>query len=251
MAPSCLKNCPSQKPSPEKVRLYFGALRDQKDAMSDLQAAVNQTDKALALLSARRNMILEEKDDTEEAINRLDGEQKSARGNLKAELGGLRGQVKGAFGLSLDTFFNCLFQLAFINVHEPANALDMGTRLGLAGAMGLGQAGMMATSQLGLMVKEAKENVLTKSGERINKDWMLEQIEVVREDADLQAEFTKRENGMFSKEGSARLLVERAAFNGDLRLGTVRAVQSDMPIGFLPCVSRVRLLGSRALQWIL
>jgi hypothetical protein len=41
---------------------------------------------------------------------------------------------------------------------------------------------------------------------------MLEQIEVVKEDADLQAEFTKRENGMFSKEGSARLLVELDKF---------------------------------------
>ena len=99
-------------------------------------------------------------------------------------------------GLSLDTHFNCLFQLAFINVHEPANALDMGTRLGMAVGAAVGQAGIMAASQLGLMIKEAKENVLTKSGQRINKDWMLEQIEVVKEDADLKSEFTKRENGM-------------------------------------------------------
>ena len=196
----------------EKTRLYFDALRDQKDATNDLQAAVNQTDKALALLSARKSKILEERNNAEESIKRLDGEQKSARENLKAELDGLKGQVKQAFGLSLDTFFNCLFQLAFINVHEPANALDMGTRLGMAGGAAVGQAGIMAASQLGLMIKEAKENVLTKSGERINKDWMLEQIEVVKEDADLKSEFTKRENGMFSTQGSDRLLVELDKF---------------------------------------
>ncbi len=214
----------------EKTGLYFEALRDQKDATNDLKAAVNQTDKALAVLRARKSKILEERNDTEQAINQLDGTLKSARENLKAELNGLKGQVKGAFGLSLDTFFNCLFQLAFINVHEPANALDMGKRSGMAGGAGVAevaeagmmaggagvaqvaQAGMMAASQLGLMIKEAKENVLTKSGERINKDWMLEQIDVVEEDADLKAEFTKRENGMFSTQGSDRLLVELDKF---------------------------------------
>lgn len=196
----------------EKANAYFSALRDQKDAMSDMQAAVNQTDKALALLNVRKNKILEEKNDTSDEITRLDAEQKAARQDLKNELDGLTRQVKEAFGLSTDTFFNCLFQLSFINVHEPANALDMGTRLGLAGGMGLAQAGTMAASQLGLMLKEAHDNVLTKSGESINKDWMLEQIEVVKEDANLQAEFTKRENGMFSQEGSARLLVDLVKF---------------------------------------
>ncbi len=218
----------------EKTRLYFDALRDQKDATSDLQAAVDQTDKALALLSARKSKILKDRNDTEEAIKGLDGEQKSARENLKAELNELQGQVKGAFGLSPETFFNCLFQLAFINVHEPANALDKGTRPAMAGGAGvaqeaaagvaevaeagvapvaqLAQAGMMAASQLGLMIKEAHENVLTKSGEHINKDWMLEQIDVVEEDADLKSEFTKRENGMFSTQGSDRLLVELDKF---------------------------------------
>ena len=83
---------------------------------------------------------------------------------------------------------------------------------GGAGVAQVAQAGMMAASQLGLMIKEAKENVLTKSGERINKDWMLEQIDVVEEDADLKAEFTKRENGMFSAQGSDRLLVELDKF---------------------------------------
>jgi hypothetical protein len=196
----------------EKVRLYLSALRDQKDATNDLQAAVNQTDKALALLSARKNKILEELNDTSETINRLDDPERSARKALQIELAALEGQIKGAFGLSLDTFFNCLFQLAFINVHEPANALDKGARLGLAGTWGVGQAGMMAASQLGVMIKEAKENVLTKSGERINRDWLLEQVDVVKEDADLKAELTKREDGMFSKEGSERLLVKLDKF---------------------------------------
>ena len=67
----------------EKTRLYFDALRDQKDATNDLQAAVNQTDKALALLSARKSKILEERNDAEEAIKRLDGEQKSRQGKLE------------------------------------------------------------------------------------------------------------------------------------------------------------------------
>src|SRR5262245_31455652 len=111
--------------------------------MSDMQAAVNQTDKALALLNVRKNKILEPKNKTEEEISRLDTKQKDGRQDLKNELAVLIGEVKDAFGLSPETFFNCLFQLSFINVHEPANAIDMGTRLGLAGGMGLAQAGTM------------------------------------------------------------------------------------------------------------
>ena len=52
---------PTQRTS-EKTGLYFEALRDQEeDATNDLKAAVNQTDKALAVLRARKSKILDEK----------------------------------------------------------------------------------------------------------------------------------------------------------------------------------------------
>lgn len=225
----------------EKAELYFDALRDQKDATNDLQAAVNQTNKALALLNVRRDKILESLSETSAEISNLDSEQKAAKKGLKQELDNMKFEVKKAFGLTPETFLNCLFQLSFINVHEPANALDMGTRLGLAGGMGLVQAGAMATSQLGLMIKEAKENVLNSSGERINQKLLLDQIETIADDADLQAEFTKRESGILGKEGSARLLVDLAKFRDLCKqfygLGNARTVREKLD-GYIDTITK-------------
>jgi hypothetical protein len=215
----------------EKAKLYFGSLRDQRDATRDLQAAIDQTDKVMALLTTRKNKILGELNETSQAINKFDSEQKSARQHLGQSLDGLKQQVKDAFGLSPETFFNCLFQLSFTNVHEPANKLVTGE--GLVGTMGVGQAGAMAVSQLGLMAREAAKNVLDKSGEPINKNLILDQIQAIAEDADLKSEFTKRADGFLRTAGSARLIVELDKFRDLCKqfygsLSDARAVRQEL-----------------------
>ena len=129
-----------------------------------------------------------------EKIARLDSEVGSKKEDLKKTLDGLTSQVRDAFGLSVDTFFNCLSQLSFTNVHEPASALAMGV------------------SQVGTMAREAVTKVLNRHGEPVSKSWMLDQIEVIDEEADLRSEFKNRADGSLSYEGSARLLVQLDKF---------------------------------------
>jgi hypothetical protein len=190
---------------------YFASGRDQKDRVRDLQAAAEKTDDALSLLTARKSKIKTDLGDTLKEINKFDSDQqKSAKNDLYPALKGLEDQVKEAFGLNVDTFFNCLFQLSFTNLHEPINAFTLGKNL--TGAMSLVQAGTMAVSQLGLMVHEATSNVLTKSGEPVKRELILDQIEVLKKDADLRSEFKRLADGILSHEGSDRLLVELDRF---------------------------------------
>ncbi len=225
----------------KKTKLYFDAIRADRDATNDLQAALNQTDKALALLNVRKENFRKELSETTGTINKLDSEQNALKQDLKQELETFKDEVKAAFGLTPDTFFNCLFQLSFINVHEPANALDTGAGLGLAGKMGLAQAGAMGASQLGLMIKEANENVINGFGERINKKLLLDQVETIAAGADLNAEFAKREDGILSTEGSARLLVDLAQFREVCKqfygLGNARTIREDLD-GYIDTITK-------------
>jgi hypothetical protein len=169
-------------------------LRDHKDATNDLKKAVEFQDTSLALLDARKKKIFEEYNKTLGDINTLDDKRKDARRELFTMLDSFEKAVMDTFRVRTDTFFNCLSQLSFTNVHEPVSALAMGV------------------SQVGVMVDEANKNVLTDAGDTINKKWLVDQVEAVKEDADLRSEFQKRADGFISDEGSFRLLVRLDKF---------------------------------------
>jgi hypothetical protein len=176
---------------------YFNSLREEKDAVNDLRAAIQMTDRSLGLLNSRIGGITTElygQNGVWNKIGALDSKLKSKKNGLKTKLDRLATQIDTAFGLSVDTFFNCLSQLSFTNVHEPVSALAMGV------------------SQIGTMGREARTKVLNKHGEPLSKNWVLEQIEVIREEADLKSEFKHRADGSLSHQDSDRLLVQLDKF---------------------------------------
>jgi hypothetical protein len=59
---------------------------------------------------------------TETEIDDLDRATIAKKAELNARLKAFESDVKAAFGLSVDTLFNCLSQLSFVNVGEPARA---------------------------------------------------------------------------------------------------------------------------------
>jgi hypothetical protein len=142
-------------------------------------------------------------DKEDQAIGKLDKELRDKmRPDLEVKLKALVESVKSAFGLSWETFFNCLSQLSFINVHQPPKTATMLEKVG-----GPASAVAMGVSQVGAMITEGVKSVLTDSGEPVNKDLVLTQIEVIGEEVNLKSEFTRLASGMLSKEGSSRLLV--------------------------------------------
>jgi hypothetical protein len=167
----------------DKAKPYFDSLREERNATNDLQAAVGMTEKALEFLNARIGKITTDlygEFGVWHKIHKLDSQMGSKKEELKKTLDTLKQQVTDAFGLSVDTFFNCLSQLSFMNVHEPASALAMGV------------------SQIGTMSREAITKVLNKHGEPTSKSWLLDQIEVIDEEADLRSEFEHRADGSLS-----------------------------------------------------
>ena len=187
----------------DTVGPYFKSLHAETDEINKLQTAIGMTDKSLALLNTRisdTKAALYGKNKVWDTIDDLNTKLGSKTKNLKKKLGGFAKQVDEAFGLSVDTFFNCLSQLSFTNVHEPASALAMGV------------------SQLGTMGREARTKVLNKYGEPVNKSWLLDQIEVIGEEADLKSEFKRRADGSLSHEGSDRLLIQLDKFRDQCKL---------------------------------
>ena len=187
---------------------YFLALSQQTDATSSLRNAVTKAAGQLDYLNAQKAKINRDLGKTAETIqNDYDQPLQAAKPALNAALETFGTEVKKAFGLSWATFFNCLSMLSFANVNEPINATKTLTKVG-----GYASAAAMAGSQLGAMINEGFNNVLNDSGEPINKNLILQQIDVIKSDVDLQSEFTRRGDGFFNAAGSARLVVELTQF---------------------------------------
>jgi hypothetical protein len=186
---------------------YFTALREKKNATNDLAAAIETTGSQISLLSTRKEKLKGELDKTSDTIDELNKQLNQTE--LAEKMRNFEVQIKSAFGLSLQTFFNCLGMLSFMNVNEPRNAINTLTKAG-----GYASAGAMGVSQLGSMINEGVNNVLNDSGEPVPKNYVLTQIEVIKGDIRLQSEFQRRENGFLAADPSKRLVVELDRFRG-------------------------------------
>jgi hypothetical protein len=189
---------------------YFASLHDNKNDTADLAAAITTTSSQISLLSERKTKIRGELDKTSGTIDELDG--KLNQNELADKLRKFETQIKSAFGLSWQTFFNCLGMLSFMNVNEPRNATNTLTKVG-----GYASAGAMAASQLGAMINEGVNKVLNDSGEPVSKNYVLTQVEVIKGDVRLQSEFQKRQNGFLTADSSKRLVVELDRFRSMCR----------------------------------
>ena len=187
---------------------YFASLRDNKNETNDLDAAIGTTDSQISLLSGRKSKLRELLDETARKIGELD-KKLTNQTELANKMKSFESQIKSAFGLSWQTFFNCLGMLSFMNVNEPRNAINTLTKVG-----GYASAGAMAASQLGAMINEGVDKVLNDSGEPVPKNYVLTQVEVIKGDIRLQSEFKKRENGFLQADSSKRLVVELDRFRG-------------------------------------
>ena len=196
---------------------YFTALKEQRDATNDLRTAVDKVKSHTTFLNARKAEIGRKLKDVGNKIDNLNDELKTGKSAVDTKLRGLTVEVKEAFGLSVETFFNCLSQLSFVNPHEPASA------------------GAMAVSQLGAMLSEGMQSVLDNSGVPVKKSFLLDQIEVISQELPLRAELARRAdaNGYLSKGDSYRLLVGLDKF-GELlkefyqKLPEARAVRQTL-----------------------
>ncbi|MBV9672709.1 MAG: collagen-like protein, partial [Verrucomicrobia bacterium] len=183
---------------------YFKALRENKNDTNDLDAAITMTGSQISVLSTRKSALKKNLDETIDKIKVWDKQLKGKeQKDLPDKMRKFEEQIKSAFGLSWQTFFNCLGMLSFMNVNEPRSAINTLTKVG-----GYASAGAMAASQLGAMITEGVDKVLNDAGEPVNKNYVLTEVEVIKGDIRLYSEFKKRENGFLQADSSKRLVVE-------------------------------------------
>ena len=109
---------------------YFAALHDQKDAMADLNTALTNYSGQVNFIQSKADRASADCDDLEQKIGTLNTDLKTKRKNLVGTLDGFAANVRSAFGLSIETLFNCLSQLSFVNLSEPVHSLSNFTKFG-------------------------------------------------------------------------------------------------------------------------
>lgn len=190
-----------------KARAEYLAKTNELSTRRDkLKGVVATVEAHITFLDQQRKPIA----DKIEKMNATIGQQTDAitsrQPALLAQLKGFEAQVRDAFGLSPLTFFNCLSQLSFMSPHSPANPQTFVERFG-----GPASAVAMGVSQGGTMIVEGMKNVLSDTGDLVNKDYLFGAIDVVRKGLSLRGELQKR-GELFDKGKSARVVVELDRF---------------------------------------
>ncbi len=201
---------------------YFAAWNDQKAATDYLKTALGSVDDHRKFLSERIKKVKKDKKDTEMSIIDKDNARKGLEDSLKQRLEKVDKDVQGAFGLTWNTFLNCLSQLGFASFSEPARALKTVSKAGgflkadrvEGGAVvgGFASAGAMVAGPLGMMLDEASTSIVNDSGQSVKKNWLLQQIDVIRGDLDLKSGLKDRIDGFMTYTESQRLVVELSKF---------------------------------------
>jgi hypothetical protein len=201
---------------------YFAARNDQQSATTHLQNVLVSVGAQKDFLEQRIEELRSGLRETENEIKKYENERKGLVESLKTKLTQFETHVTSAFGLSAETFFNCLSQLGFANFSEPARLQKTlsepggNLKVGLVerGAVlgGFASAGAMVVGPLGLMFKEATSNIVTDSGEPVTKSWLLDQVDVIGADVDLRSALVERRDGFKDPTVSTRLLVELSKF---------------------------------------
>jgi EAL domain-containing protein (putative c-di-GMP-specific phosphodiesterase class I) len=140
---------------------YFEALHNETDATAAFgAAAAKAADRKKALedyRSALKAKITHELEKIQEFEGK-EGKRTKDRQVVKGKLTKFSDEVDKAFGLTPETFLNCLSQLSFTS---PENAMG---------------AGIMVASQFGTVVNEGVNHILSDSKELVKKSWVLENI---------------------------------------------------------------------------
>ncbi|MFO1068571.1 MAG: hypothetical protein U1E14_08615 [Geminicoccaceae bacterium] len=186
---------------------YFAKLGAQQDAHASLGDALTNYGVQQTFVTTNVTNNATQIGNALQAIDAADAAANADRAKLKAALAGLEAKIDAAFGLSVETLFNCLSQLSFVNASEPIHAIETISKVG-----GAASAGAMAVSQLGAMINEAANSVLDDFGEPVRKELLLRQVKVIEGDLDLRTQLKELAGGYISADASNRLLVQLEKF---------------------------------------
>ncbi len=186
----------SLKAVEETATKYFDALQTSQGAAANLNLALDNSDAVKDDLDTELNDLTKTDGDIAKAraeLDQLEKTRKATANSLQPVMDNFTKEVREAFGLSVNTLFNCMSQLAFTDESNPVKA------------------GLMIGSQVGTMVHEGVNNVLTDDGEQVKKSYLLNQIKVLKEGS-LKEQLTEMEGGFTDDRNSYTMLAKYAQF---------------------------------------
>jgi hypothetical protein len=187
----------------------------KRAAWGEVTAAAKSAVVAIELMEKD---IQEALDDALAAIKEKTAEQDKLAENLKNDCKSFIEDVQGRVGLGKQDFWTLFNQLSFTNrdIVQPAHKDEAGNilpeKLLLGGAAA---AGAMVFGQLGEMATKAMNNVLTDSGEPLNKQYVIRNVSWLDASIETMAGLEQKRNGFISQDPKAeyRLLVTRDQLN--------------------------------------
>jgi hypothetical protein len=168
---------------------YVQALIQQQGTTTTIQRALSMGDNQLDAVAAEFASTRADLDKAAERIRQADADRKAARKPLEAALINFNTKVQESFGVSAETIFNALSQLAFTSPENPAGAA------------------MMGVSQAGTIVNEGMRNILDDSGRPIDKGYVLGEVRRFSS-PDISSDLKQLADGQFSNEPTYRALTE-------------------------------------------
>ena len=173
---------------------YFDALKTAQRAADELRQAHRSISAAKGYMKDKKRETVATLVSFRKKVDEAEVARKADAKRLMVLLQGFEDRVTSAFGISPQTLFNCLSQLAFIG-ESPFNA------------------GAMVVSQAGTALLEASEKVLTDSGESLNKSYVLGEIAKIKgaTGKELKAEFVQMAGGLINESASYKYLVQLQA----------------------------------------
>jgi hypothetical protein len=174
---------------------YFKALRTETDATAAFSTAAAQVaDRKKALEDYRT--ALEAKITHELGkIQEFERKRTDDRKVVKGKLTKFSNEVDKAFGLTPDTFLNCLSQLSFTSPENPMGA------------------GVMVASQFGTAVHEGTNHILSDSGELVRKSLVLQNINQF-DSPDLKVDFVREKGEYINDRASYRTIASLEKLKG-------------------------------------
>jgi hypothetical protein len=173
----------------EESKNYEQALIDQKDATSTLQTALTLGDAQLSEINAAFAATHKKLVETEGKIKDFEGRRNAARQPLQASLVGFGTTVQATFGLSAETLFNAMSQLAFTSPENPAGAALMGL------------------SQAGTIFSDGMKNIVDETGRPIEKGYILGEIKRLSS-PDLSTDLKGLADGRYATQATYRAIAE-------------------------------------------
>ena len=177
---------------------YFEALRNETDATAAFSAAAAKAaDRKKALENYRTALTAKITHELEkiQEFEGKEGKRTKDRKVVKSKLMKFSDEVDKAFGLTPETFLNCLSQLSFTSPENPMGA------------------GIMVASQFGTVVHEGTNHILSDSGELVKKSWVLQNINQF-DSPDLKADFVREKGEYINESASYRTVASLEKLKG-------------------------------------